>query len=581
MGANLKAKISLDASGVKAGASSADKSITALFSKIKRKGETVFRGLTKVALVSFGAIASVCVGLSATIKKSFNFETATVQFKSLLGSMNSARLRFMELKKFSGETPFQLPEILQASRLLTVFSGGLLGAAKLLKPIGDAAAVAGRGIDEVAFWVGRAYSMLKGGKPFGEAAMRLREMGVLTARGRSEIEALVAAGAPLEKTFGRLEQELERFSGGMGDLSITGNGLISTMKDNWTIAVATFGEEFKNLAKGGLKLAIEKIQQLVRDGTIQEWADRAKEALAAVVETISLLSKGGESRSQVLQALGEVVRAAFDEAATSAVQILSKALPRLGYALGEYIQKGATGFFQKDADQMVAVQQLKQRGQWEEVTPELRRTASSARRESDLSTLLKAQGARAEIDGIEARNKARLKQFVEETNRASFVAQGQELSASFGSESTLKDAVEKFKIVLNQDGANALGNLERKGKKLSEELERPAGNLEPKQSSGVEGAAVENSAGRTPFSKTVDLIGMDVGEGGGAQALSATQQFSQLRRVGANVLGSGVVRPAVDRDAQIASATERTARATEDLVRGTNRPTPTHPVRVV
>lgn len=483
MGAWLKAKMSLDSSGVSVGAQKADKSVTALFSKIRRGGKAAFLGLTKVALAAFGGIATGAGALAYTVKKSFNFETSKVQLKALLGSMGAAKDRFKELKDFSASTPFQLPEILQASRLLTVFSEGVLGSAKSLRSIGDAAAVAGQGIDEVAFWVGRAYSMLKSGKPFGEAAMRLQEMGILTASGRNEIEAMVAAGQPLEKTFGRLQQELGRFSGGMKDLSTTGNGLISTLKDNWTIAVATFGEEFKNLAKGGLQAAIDKIQQLVKDGTIQQWASQAKEALAAVVETVSLLSKGGEKRTEVLQALGGVIKAAFNDAANVAVQILLKAVPQIGYSLGKAaldIIKGAS----RDAlteDQSATIQAEQKQ----------------FRKEEGLSIFSPRLSARYKTRKEEMETENREKRLAEEGIKLS------EAVSEAGRE--LPRALEEMGALLKKGGNSVVGEWERGGKKLSDSLNDSGGRLEQKIMDAADSIAVAGDE----FADTVKVAAED------------------------------------------------------------------------
>lgn len=303
-----------------------------------------FKSLVRVGVKAFAALAAAAGSLGYTIKKAFDFETAKVQLKSLLGSMGAATKRFAELKKFSAETPFQLPDILKASRLLTVFSEGALGSAESLRSIGDSAAVAGQGISDVAFWVGRAYSMIKGGKPFGEAAMRLQEMGILTSKGRSEIEALTASGADFETVWARLQKELGRFDGGMRDLSQTGNGLISTLKDNWTIAVATFGEEFTKLAKEGLTDAINTIKRLTTDGTITAWAQQAKAGLEAVVQTIKIITSGDKAaRGRVVGALSNVITASFMDGAVKAGNLLLKYAPIIGGVIGSALMGAIKG----------------------------------------------------------------------------------------------------------------------------------------------------------------------------------------------------------------------------------------------
>lgn len=267
--------------------------VTGTLNKINsglKNTQAVAVGLAKAAAVGFAAIGTAAAAVGVAVNKAFQFETAQVQLKSLLGSTEAAQKRFEELKRFSAETPFQLQGILQASRLLTVFSENAMGGADSLRSIGDAAAVSGQSIEDVSFWVGRAYSMLKGGKPFGEAAMRLQEMGILTAAGRTEIENMVKAGAPLEETFGRLQEELGRFDGGMKALSETGAGLVSTLKDNWTIAVAEFGEELMVLSKDSIQEAIDQVKRLTESGDIAYWASEAARTFSFLKDAIESIA---------------------------------------------------------------------------------------------------------------------------------------------------------------------------------------------------------------------------------------------------------------------------------------------------
>ena len=231
-----------------------------------------------------GAISFAAKKMWSAISEAFRFETLTTQFSVLMGSMDKAKARMKELADFAASTPFQLEEVVVASRQLHVFSDGALGAKSSLKLVGDAAAAVGQNIQELSFWVGRAYSMIKGGQPFGEAAMRLQEMGVITPEVRSKMEDLQKAGASNAEVWAVLEERLETFKGGMETLSKTGDGLVSTLKDNWTAAVREFGEAFSDQAKGGIKDLSDRLQELNEDGTIAVWADKAVKAINMVKE---------------------------------------------------------------------------------------------------------------------------------------------------------------------------------------------------------------------------------------------------------------------------------------------------------
>jgi len=229
-----------------------------------------------------GFISGAAKRMWGAIQESFKFETLTTQFSVLMGDMGKARDRMADLAEFAAKTPFKLDETVVASRQLHVFSNGALGAMGSLQMVGDAAAAVGGNMQEVSFWVGRAYSMIAGGKPFGEAAMRLQELGIITPEVRSKMEDLQAAGATNAEVWAVLEGRLNTFKGGMETLSKTGDGLTSTLADNWTAAVRTFGDAFQSTAKDGIKALSDQLDNLVTSGTIAVWADKAVRALETV-----------------------------------------------------------------------------------------------------------------------------------------------------------------------------------------------------------------------------------------------------------------------------------------------------------
>lgn len=238
-----------------------------------------------------GFIAGAAKRMWGAIQESFKFETLTTQFSVLMGDMGKAKERMSDLAEFAAKTPFKLEETVVASRQLHVFSNGALGAMGSLKMVGDAAAAVGGNMQEVSFWVGRAYSMIAGGKPFGEAAMRLQELGIITPEVRTKMEELQAAGATNAEVWAVLEGRLNTFKGGMETLSKTGDGLKSTLEDNWTAAVRTFGDAFQSAAKDGIKQLSDALEGLSTSGTIAVWADKAVRALKDIQEAAALTGK--------------------------------------------------------------------------------------------------------------------------------------------------------------------------------------------------------------------------------------------------------------------------------------------------
>lgn len=209
------------------------------FAPIQRLGTAAFQQIGEVAkgaAVAIGAVgaASAVAGFDTAA----NLETATLQFETLMGSAEEAEAHVRGLFDFAAKTPFETGPIIEASRLMQVFGGDALNTSENLAMIGDTAAATGNRIEEIAFWVGRANSAIQAGRPWGEAAMRLQELGVLSGEARNRVEELSAAGASSEEVWAALTDELERFDGAMIKQAGTWKGLTSTMMDTFKLTSA-------------------------------------------------------------------------------------------------------------------------------------------------------------------------------------------------------------------------------------------------------------------------------------------------------------------------------------------------------
>src|SRR5262245_13481118 len=105
----------------------------------------------------------------------------------LLGGAEAAEAQIQSLFTFAAQTPFEFGEVDKAARLLETFGGRALNTADNLTLVGDIAAGVDQPFSDVAMWVGRMYSAMQNGQPFGEAAARLQEMGALSGEARAEL----------------------------------------------------------------------------------------------------------------------------------------------------------------------------------------------------------------------------------------------------------------------------------------------------------------------------------------------------------------------------------------------------------
>lgn len=199
-------------------------------------------GVAAVGVVAaLGALAIAAGAVGAGVKKAAAMEDATMGFAILLGSIEKARDRMEELSKFAAETPFELPEVVAASRVLQVFTDGALASGKGLKLVGDAAVIANRGYDEVAQSVGRMYSALKNGTPMGEAAQSLRQMGLLTGPLQTKLEYLQSTGKKGEEVWNVYAKSLERLDNAMVLKNMTLTGQLSNLADNFSRVLTALG----------------------------------------------------------------------------------------------------------------------------------------------------------------------------------------------------------------------------------------------------------------------------------------------------------------------------------------------------
>lgn len=272
-----------------------------------KAGWDMLAGTTRAAV---GSIVNAAKHLWSAVTEAMRFETVEKQFAILMGSMEKAKAHMKELADFAAQTPFEFNEISRASRLLVTFSGGALGARDSLTLLGDVAAATGNKFDEVGFWIGRLYAALKGGQPYGEAAMRLTEMAILTPEVRAKMEELTKTAGNSAAAWAVLEKHMKTFEGGMVELSQTGEGLVSTVQDNWTAIVRDFGMAFLDLAKSEMGYLVSVMDRIRADGTIKKWAEEALAAIKPLVEAVGNLFDG-ESRTLTIDAAWESLKAVF------------------------------------------------------------------------------------------------------------------------------------------------------------------------------------------------------------------------------------------------------------------------------
>lgn len=209
-------------------------------------------------------------------------EAMTAQFEVLLGSAEAAAERMEELKEFAKETPFDIPDVTRASRILEVLTRGALSTGNGLRFVGDASAQARRPIKEVAMWIGRTFDALRNNQPVGEAILRLMEMGLISSATKRRIEELQKTGVNGAETWNFVAKEINRFAGTMDVMSGTVPGLMSNLRDSWQQFRVEFGKPINEALKPILNSLINTLSEL------KPAARDAGELIAGVIEKLNI-----------------------------------------------------------------------------------------------------------------------------------------------------------------------------------------------------------------------------------------------------------------------------------------------------
>lgn len=273
----------------------------------------------------------------AMIESNTQFQVYEGQFAVLLGSVEEATARLEELEEFGRTTPFELPEVINASRQLEVLTKGALSTGEGLRFVGDVAAGVNQPLENVSMWIGRAYDAMQSGRPFGEAAMRLQEMGALSGEARNRLEDLQKQGADGSVVWKAFTDDLSRFDGQMDVLSGTFAGVRSNLADTFNKTIRIVGAEsfgvLEDAAKRALKAIDDNQEEIV--AFAEELGSGIADAVGAGVELVEGVD---------WKLLGELITSAAEKAGDLA-QFLVEASRLLGEISGDEAGDAAAQLF--------------------------------------------------------------------------------------------------------------------------------------------------------------------------------------------------------------------------------------------
>lgn len=282
-----------------------------------------------VAAAGFATLTGALSAFTAGISKASEQQDLEVQLTTLLGSAEAAQGRISELRDFAAKTPFELPGLTRASRILETLTDGALSTGDGLRLVGDLASGTGESFENLAVHIGRVYDGLQNGQAVGESLLRLQELGIITAETRTEIERLQEANQKGDEVFAVAAKDFERFGGAMEAQSKTLSGVFSTLKDNFNQLLIILSKPALAPLTGTLKALIPVVQV-------------STQAITRLFQVFGFLGvEAGKSGEKVSDAYAKI-REKSDQSGKAAVESAkaqTDALAATGEELGNVLAK--------------------------------------------------------------------------------------------------------------------------------------------------------------------------------------------------------------------------------------------------
>lgn len=267
---------------------------------------TLLAGMGVAAGAGFLALAKGGIEANASM------EQTKAAFSTLLGSAETAGSFLKDLGAFAASTPFEFPELADASKKLLAFGFASKDIIPMMTAIGDAVGALGGGkaeIDRVTMAMGQ---MSAKGKVSAEEMGQLAELGIPAWKMLADSMGLSTAEVMKLAEQGKITADQaipallagmnETFGGAMQGQAMTFNGLLSTLADNARMALMAFTGPIFTMAKGSL----EQLGAAVSSPAFQEFAatigTQIGNALAGLITFLS----------PVVSALGGLVDTLID-----------------------------------------------------------------------------------------------------------------------------------------------------------------------------------------------------------------------------------------------------------------------------
>ncbi len=214
-----------------------------------------------------------------------SFENLTISLKTVTGSMYAARESMKWITDFTAKTPYQLNEVAEAFRKLTAYG---MDARKYLKTLGDTASAMGKSLnDAVEMFTDAAQGEFERLKEFGVRASQTANEVTFTWQEHGKQMKMIVSKTQSDITRA-LGEIFQRFKGGMEEQSKTLTGILSNIRDQWTLfRKDVMDSGVFNYIKAGAQTVLDSILKLKKQGKLHEYAKTIAESFISGFKTIA------------------------------------------------------------------------------------------------------------------------------------------------------------------------------------------------------------------------------------------------------------------------------------------------------
>lgn len=312
------------------------------------------------------AVGGFAVGLAkAGVEYNAQMETYQMAFTTLLGSAEEARSAMAQIQADAASTPFDVAGLTQANQLLVGAGVSAEEARNVIMALGDAVSATGGGNDELSRMAANLQQIKNVGqasavdvKQFAMAGINIYQ--VLA----DQMGITVEEASQLKPTYEQLSAALisaasegGRYFGAMENQSMTFNGQISNLEDNWSALLGSVTGGLQTILQGDILPRIigyvDEIQTSFNAGGFSGLAATLGDIFADALNTVlgylpgfvtgvtdtlvSLVSSidVGQVVSAFQQVVGSIF-SAFDEILPMLAPMVEQIVPALAQAFIQY-----------------------------------------------------------------------------------------------------------------------------------------------------------------------------------------------------------------------------------------------------